>query len=284
MTVAVMFRLSDAFMPALLIDEAQLYNREEWAETQSLINEGYRKGGEVWRCETGPEGEIIPRSYNAFGAKYFASSSPPWGALTSRALILHMSKNTRKVEETLTAAFEAEGQQFRNFLQGYRDKYLTAPMPEEYPELEQIKDYRTREIGKPLITVAPEGEARQAILGYLQQLEAEHQTEEETSYEADIVRALDACEPIDGKVTAKDVRDKLADVLGEVETTVGKGILGEVEERKVNEAALPKPRTIIALLTTLGFKKTRCGHKSLVGILWDQPLLDKLKERYGVHK
>lgn len=285
MTVAVMFRLNDAFTPALLIDEAQLYNREEWAETQALINEGYRKGGEVWRCETGPEGEIIPRSYKAYGAKYFASSSPPWSALNSRALTLHMSKNTRKIEETLTPTFEAEGQQFRNLLQGYRDKYLAAPMPDEYPELETIKDYRTREIGKPLIAVAPEGEPRQAIISYLKTLEEEHQTEEETSYEADLIRALDACTPLDGKVTARDVRDKLADVLGEVEETVRTGDLGgEVLVRKVNEAALPKPRTIMGLLTTFGFRKTRCGGKSLAGVLWDQGLLDSLKQRYGVVK
>ena len=74
MSNATMFRLSDAFSPTLLIDESQIYNREEWAEVQAFINERYRKGGRVWRVDQ----DYIPQSFKAYGA---TASSPVRTAL-----------------------------------------------------------------------------------------------------------------------------------------------------------------------------------------------------------
>ncbi len=279
MSNSTMFRLSHAYTPAFLIDEAQIYNRDEWAETQAFLNERYRKGGKVWRI-VGEGRNMIPQFFNAFGATAYASSYPPWPALTSRALTFHMAKNTRSVEQTLTPQFEEEGQKWRNLLAGFREKQLGIPLP-TYPEMEKLKDYRTREIGQSLIAVASEGEAHENILRYLVDLEKEHQVEEETSELADIVRAVDLCEPQNGRVSVKEVREKLADVLGEVELRVRRGVLGEEPERIVNERALPKPRQVTAMLVTLGFPKTHV-HGHLTGILWDARLLDELKRRYGI--
>jgi hypothetical protein len=282
MSNATMFRLSHAYGPALLLDEAQLYNREEWAETQAFLNERYRRGGKVWRME-GDGKNMVPKYFNAFGATAFAGSYPPWPALASRALTIKTEKNTRRVEQTLTREFENEGQQFRNLLQGFREKRL-GHNPERMPELDKVKDYRTREIGHALLAVAPNGEPREQILSYLGVLETEHQTDEETGSESDYVRALNLCQPTNGAVTAKEVRAQLAEVLGEVEYRVVKGTLDQEEPKRiVNEAALPKSRTIMGVLTTLGFKKTRVGHRGgLTGILWDRELLTRLNERYGI--
>jgi hypothetical protein len=282
MSNATMFRLSHGYGPTLIIDEAQLYNREEWAETQAFLNERYRRGGKVWRVE-GDGKNMVPKHFNAFGATAFAGSYPPWPALSSRALTIKTEKNTRPVEQTLTKAFEEEGQRFRNFLQGFREKRL-GNSPERIFELDRIKDYRTREIGHELLAVAPDGDPREQIFSYLEVLETEHQTDEETGTESDYVRALNLCQPTNGAVTAKEVRTQLAEVLGEVEYRVVKGTLDQEEpKRMVNEAALPKPRTIMGVLTTLGFKKTRVGHRGgLTGILWDKELLTRLNERYGI--
>ncbi len=58
-TEAVLFRLVDACHPTLLLDEAEsLEGRSERAEAlRSICNEGYKKGGQVARCE-GEEREI----------------------------------------------------------------------------------------------------------------------------------------------------------------------------------------------------------------------------------
>lgn len=283
MSNATMFRLSHALGPSFLVDEAQVYNREEWAEQQAFLNERYRKGGKVWRM-VGEDKEMVPKFFNAYGPTALASSNQPWPALVSRSLTLHMGKNTKDVEQTLTPRFEAEGQHFRNQLQGYREAVLERPT-ETFPELEQVKDYRTREIGHDLLAATPPGEARGTVLGYLKDLEGEHQAEEETGEEADYVAALCQCTPqgTPPKVTAKEVRDKLAEVLGEVEIRVRTGVLGEEPERRVNENAVPRPRQILGVLVRLGFKKkARIGPKSIAGILWDQPLLDQLKQRYRV--
>ncbi|MEI4913934.1 hypothetical protein Q8G39_28190, partial [Klebsiella pneumoniae] len=86
MSNATMFRLSDMYMPTLLVDESQLYAREEWAESQAFLNERYRKGGKVWRME-GEGRNMIPRSFAAYGATALAQSSDTWEALRSRAIV-----------------------------------------------------------------------------------------------------------------------------------------------------------------------------------------------------
>src|SRR5437879_5873469 len=100
MSNATMFRLSDEYTPTLLIDESQVYNREEWAEAQAFINERYRKGGRVWRME-GEGRNMTPAFFEAYGATAFAGSSPPWEALTSRAVLIKMEKGMPG-EQTVT--------------------------------------------------------------------------------------------------------------------------------------------------------------------------------------
>lgn len=199
MSNSTMFRLSDAYTPTLLIDESQLYNREEWAETQAFLNERYRKGGKVWRVEGEQGNQFVPRSFNAYGATALAGSDPPWDAMYSRSLILQMSKD-KPTKQTLTPEFEQTGKELRGLLRQFRtgydhlerdydtlDKLLDergrkaildrlVDTTEYYPDpretSETIGDYRVREVGYPLLALAPIGGPREAILEYLHELEA----------------------------------------------------------------------------------------------------------------
>ena len=91
---AVMFRLIDAEAPTLLLDEAEtLDGRSERAETlRAIAHEGYKKGGQVPRCE-GDAHDI--RWFDVYGPKVFAAIGGLSGALLDRCLVIHMEKAPR---------------------------------------------------------------------------------------------------------------------------------------------------------------------------------------------
>jgi len=283
MSLATMFRLSHAFTPTLLIDESQIYNREIWAEAQSFFDERYRRGGRVWRME-GEGKNMFPKFFDAFGATALASKTPPWESLMDRALLIAMEKTNRKdLEETLTPAFFAEGERLRAQLSQYRsDNVMGDVSRDSVKELlrKEIGNPRIREAGFPLLCVAPKGEPSNNILRYLKDLEQDHEAEQSTGFLADYVRALEKCRQDGGKVSAKEARYHLAHILGEVEVVVFIGVNGEEKREKLNDRSLPKPRRVMSVLKTLGFKKTRMSNGS-TGILWDEGLFARLKLRYA---
>lgn len=272
MSTATIFRLADSFSPSLLVDESQIYNREEWAETKALLNERYRRGGRVWRM-VGEGRDQVPRGFRCFGSTVFASSNALWDALNSRALLIKMEKNTGPVQSTLTPQFYIAADKLRGQLLQYRFRNLKMTIdreidPEAPPDpvsqkLEVLKDYRTREIGYPLLAVAPE-DTHEAILSYLLDLEGEHQAVEETGEAAAYVVALSQCVVENGKVSVQLVRLEL------------KKLWEITDDRK-----LPHPRHVSKVLRTLGFKPTRTiGGQT--AILWEPKLMERLRARYRV--
>lgn len=91
MSEAVMFRLIDAEGPTLLIDEAETIDgRSERAEAlRAIAHEGYKKGGQVPRCEG--EGHEV-RWFDVYCPKTFAAIGGLTGALLDRCLVIHMEK------------------------------------------------------------------------------------------------------------------------------------------------------------------------------------------------
>src|SRR5205807_7314229 len=180
-------------------------------------------------------------------ATALAQSEPPWEALISRALILKMEKG-RPREQTLTEDFEKRGAELRNKLAMFRTRWgrseppeteldrvvarleqaktpeeRTAIVTDPYPavDLSDVGDYRIREIGYPLLMVAPDTGPRKEILSYLKDLEKQHDAEESTGYLSDYVIALTKCEPDNGKVSIAAVRVQWADLHGEYDPVKG---------------------------------------------------------------
>jgi len=272
MSTATIFRLSDSFAPSLLIDESQIYNRDEWAEAQALINERYRPGGKVWRV-VGEGSNLRPTAFKCWGPTALASSHSPWEALGSRALIVKMEKG-RPERHTGTPDFAIDASRLRAMLLHYRlVKLNTRPSPTEgFPEapqdpiekrLEQIEDERTKEVGYPLLAVADK-DSQDPILKYLVELEGEHQAIEEGSDFAAYVLALDKCLVEDGKVSVESVRLALKE-------------LWQLSDDK----KLPTPKYTAKVLHTLGFKPCRMS-TGRAGIIWDIERMDRYRKRYRV--
>jgi hypothetical protein len=91
---AVMFRLIDAEAPTLLVDEAEsVEGRSERAEAlRAIAHEGYKKGGQVPRCE-GENHEV--RWFDVFCPKVFAAIGGLTGALLDRCIVIHLEKAPR---------------------------------------------------------------------------------------------------------------------------------------------------------------------------------------------
>ena len=261
MSTAVMFRLDELHHPTFLLDESHVYDRDEMAEVQSIINERYRYGGKVWRM-VGEGKSMTPTAFNVYGFTAFASHRPPWDALSSRSLLIQMQKNRRRVERTLTAEFEETGKKLQAWLAHYQETHkkpsrtLIIDLKAD-EQLEQLQDYRSREIGFPLLAVAPSS-ACDGILEYLKELEKEHQAEEQTSQPADYVVAIGKCEPEKGIISYHAISFQLK-------------ILWNTEKD-------PHSLTIRKVCRTLGFKFGRTN--TLRGIIHDSKLLEELMERY----
>jgi hypothetical protein len=89
-----MFRLIDGEAPTLLIDEAEtIEGRSEKADAlRAIAHEGYKKGGQVPRCE-GDDHEV--RWFDVYCPKVFAAIGGLTGALLDRCLVIHMEKAPR---------------------------------------------------------------------------------------------------------------------------------------------------------------------------------------------
>jgi len=267
-----MFRLSDEYTPTLLIDESQVYNREEWAEAQAFINERYRKGGKVWRCDE----QNIPRFYRAYGATALAQSDMPWDALVSRALILKMEKGKPKAQ-TLTPEFESQGYDLRRKLATFADRWVNSGydadwLPVQELDLHDLNDYRVREVGTPLLEMSPTTGPRQQILSYLKDLETSHNAEESTDYLSDYVVALTRCPAEGGKWAIASVRKEIAILYGEWDLA---------KDTVKNSKNVPKSRTVGSALRTLGFEPTRMTG-GLRGVRVDPDRLQRLLVKYSI--
>jgi hypothetical protein len=197
---AVMFRLIDAEGPTLLLDEAEtLDGRSERSETlRAVAHEGYKKGGQVPRCD-GDEHEV--RWFNVYGPKVFAAIGGLSGALLDRCIVIHMEKapigSVRKTTrlkplcrdgQRLVAQLEAYAVQFTDALEGL---YEAEPDPGYWP---LITDRESELWGPLLIHARLAGvEAEMMLLSAVQEFgEAKAEIKACDSKIAQMVALLDA--------------------------------------------------------------------------------------------
>jgi hypothetical protein len=117
---AVMFRLIGTEAPTLLIDEAEtLESRSERAEAlRAIAHEGYKKGGQVPRCE-GEDHEV--RWFDVFCPKVFAAIGGLSGALLDRCIVIHLEKAPRASvrKSTRQRALRGDAMQLVTQLEAY---------------------------------------------------------------------------------------------------------------------------------------------------------------------
>src|SRR5439155_9957490 len=88
LTEAALFRIIDQLRPTLIIDEAEKLERpsERSALIRAIAHAGYKKGGQVARCE-GDQHEV--RFFNVYGPQVYAAVGGLSGALLDRCIVIH---------------------------------------------------------------------------------------------------------------------------------------------------------------------------------------------------
>jgi Protein of unknown function (DUF3631)/Primase C terminal 2 (PriCT-2) len=90
-TAPAVFRIVDAYRPALLIDEADTFLGEA-NELRGILNSGHRKGGQVLRT-VGDDHE--PRAFSTYSAVAIALIGELPDTLADRSVVVHLKRKTR---------------------------------------------------------------------------------------------------------------------------------------------------------------------------------------------
>ncbi|MEM3000098.1 MAG: hypothetical protein QXX34_06215 [Candidatus Bathyarchaeia archaeon] len=259
------FRAIEAWHPTFLLDESEIYNREEKKEVLALLNSGYRRGQYAIRVEKIEEGNPVLSLFNTFGFKGIAGTEELAATLQSRCIITHMSRAVREVRLFID---EEKAQALRNQLLFYRFKNLGKNI--DYSASDFIKENgyfrnaRVIELFISLIQVAPSVEVKQRLLKCMRQIAQSRLEEEQASVEAKVFEAILKCEDKveNGKLSTQAVTEAFNEGLPEKEH-VSSRFIG----RKV---------------AALGFEKCRVGERGQAGFYWDEKLVERLKMRYSL--
>jgi hypothetical protein len=155
---AVLFRMLSAMRPTLLLDEVDAIfgkrNSDSTEGIRQVLNSGYRKGKQVWRCVP-PAHDVA--GFDVYGAKALAGLHELPGTLAHRAIPIAMKPplQTDTYEEFDAEDLEAETELLRANLESWADDsadVLCDPRlkPPRLPSL----DARGNEIWRILLRIA----------------------------------------------------------------------------------------------------------------------------------
>jgi len=243
-SAAALYRGIEKFHPTTFLDETEIYSVAEKSEVIGLLNSGYRKGQYAWRVKNTEQGTEI-EFFDVFGFKALAGTEKMKATLESRSIVIRMMKNRRAIPLHID---EEKALDLRNKLLNWRFRKLSS-------------NQRIDELFECLFLVANKG--KENILKYAQKLDAEWQSREETSIEAEVLEFMLECEgSIENSVLfTKTVADKFN------------------EDR--NEREKWKTASIGRLISRLGFIQKR-GPNGERGWFWDKERIEYLKERYHI--
>ncbi len=262
-SAASLFRVLEAWHPTLLLDETEIYNKENMAEVLSLLNSGYRKGQCALRIKGTEQGNPEIATFDVFGFKALAGTQELADTLQSRCIITAMSKAVRQLNIFID---EAKAQELRNKLLTYR--FLNLGNADDnmivnfLQENQGFRNARVIELFISLLQVAPTAEVKQRLLDLMKQITQTRLDAEQASIEARIFEAILKSE---GKVNG-----------GKISTQ----IITELFNDGLSEKDQSTSRFIGRKVSALGFEKCRVGDKGQAGFFYDATLIKRLKARY----
>jgi hypothetical protein len=263
MSPAALFRVLQAWHPTLLLDESEIYNKENMIEALAILNSGYRKGQMAIRIIEAKKGNLQIGQFDTFGLKAVAGTEELAATLQSRCIITPMSRAVRQVRLFIN---EEKAQSIINKLLQYRFNNLgsKAAFPaEEFSKNTGISNGRVIELFISLFQVAPSEEIRKGLLECMKQITQSRLDEEQASIEARIFESILKCrsQVKNSKLSTQIVTENFNDGLGEKD---------QVTSRLVGRR-----------ISGLGFEKCRVGDKGQAGFFWDDKLINRLEARYS---
>jgi len=257
---ASIFRLIEELRPTLIIDEAQIMDKN----VRAIMAAAYRYGMKVPRV-IDPEEEGLDgiRWYNVFSFIIYASREEPPNDIFSRSITIHCEKNTRPTRKLID---EERAKQLRTRWLAQRIR-LHGRLKITFDEFAS-EDGRLQELFSPLLVMAQtfgDEEAAQAILRYGRLVEQEIHSMEATSDDALILEAMLAAinsgqNDAPEYVTVREIVERLNEGL---------------------EKEAYTPAYVGRRLSALGFRRKRI-HGGHVAYIVDMDLLQRLASRYNM--
>jgi hypothetical protein len=259
MSAATIFRTLEAWHCLLLLDETEIYGRENMVEVLALLNSGYRRGQYAIRIEK-LEGQVPQIAmFDVFGPKGLAGTEELAATLQSRAILTTMSKNVRDIRLFVD---EEKAQELRNKLLLYRFRNLGSKSDFDISVLNgYFNNARVIELFVSLLEVAPTQEIRERLIQCMKSITQTRLDEEQASIEArvfdSVLKSWNLVE--NGKVSTQGITDTFN--------------IGLVEKEQSSS------RFIGRKVAALGFEKCRLSGGSS-GFFWNEQLIARLKARY----
>lgn len=255
--------------PTLLLDETEIYNKEDRIDVVGILNAGYRRGQYAIRVVKVESDTPIIGLFDVFGFKALSGTRGHRETLESRSIIINMFKASRKVRFMLDAN---KAREIRIQLLLWRMEQLGeidgSDESDEYskgiadvPEALAFADGRFAEKYYSLYMIANEG--RDNIITYAKGQYEIEQMAEETSIEAEVTQAIMSCRElvINGVVKSKDIAVRFN------------------EPR--NDKEQWKTKSVSTVVKRLGFHSKRSSDGSR-GYIWSDGVLERNMRRYGL--
>lgn len=269
MTASSMFRAIDRDHVSVYFDQCEhLSNCKEAPDLLAIIDNGYQEGGkkfltnvDTWEYE----------AFELYSPKVFASTKSLEDTLESRSIRISMQAKTRDI----SIKIDKEGATIlRSKLLLYKFRHAEGNEENEDAEatlMSITRDGRLIELFLPLYVVTlaasfPSGSSAPSakIVEYLKTKNQAKQDEDQTSVEAQIIKAITECSAlvVDGKLAYSLVVCEFNEGRSDKEKWGTKGVAKKIRD--------------------LGFQPCRMIDGSM-GIYWDETLLKKHQKRFLIN-
>lgn len=152
-TAAGIFRIIESLHPTLLIDEADCYLNGD-ATIRSVINAGYKKGGNIIR-NTDTKNGYIPTPFDCYSAMAIAGIGPRDTTIMDRSIIIVMNrrKTTDTIEKLRPGALLPHTERLRRMCLRFMNDNASA-ISEIIPDMPKFLNDRASDIWEPLFAIA----------------------------------------------------------------------------------------------------------------------------------
>lgn len=155
---AALFRLLDSERRTLLLDEVDsiFSPKADREELRGLLNAGYRRGSLAYRIEIRGK-EMVPRAFDAFGAKILAGIGNLPDTIADRSIPIELRRRRpdEPVERFRFRDAHSEAEAIRRRLENWvRTSGTVAQLRSARPDMPHLDDDRALEAWEPLVAIA----------------------------------------------------------------------------------------------------------------------------------
>ncbi len=152
-SAAFMFRVIELYKPALFMDEADAFLRDD-EDMRGLLNNGYKQGGSVGRLVKVGD-ELVPKQFSVFCPKVLAGIKGLSGTVMDRSIPIPMKRRTKdeKIETMRLRKLGEQMKPLRQQCERWASDNMSA-LENASPDIPESLNDRAAEVCEPLLAIA----------------------------------------------------------------------------------------------------------------------------------